>query len=106
RPLDDRDRLPGAEIGLPGGATAVRAHGPAAEVPGGLLDRGLADVVRLPPRPERTGDQLRGGLRARGMEVGAPGGAEGAGAEGPADPSGDGADGGATGRVREPEARR
>ena len=45
---------------------------PTAAVPGGLPDRGLAGAVPLPAGPELPGDQLRGGVRAGGVEVGVP----------------------------------
>src|SRR3954447_25501944 len=101
--MDDRDPDPRAEVGLPGGAAAVRARGPPAAVPGGVPDRGLADVVRVPAGPELSGDRLRGGVRSGGMAVGVSGGEAAEAAEAPAEAPGDGPAGGATGWVREPE---
>src|SRR5947209_16905063 len=95
--MDGGGPLPRPEVGLSGGAAAVRARGAAAAVPGGVPDRGVADVVRVPAGSELPGDQLRGGLRAGGMAVGVPGGDAAAAAEAAAESPGDGASGGATG---------
>src|SRR5512135_204478 len=104
--LDGGGLLPGVEVGLPGGTAAVRAGGPSAPLLGGLPDRDVADVVRLSAGPELPGDQLRGGVRVGGMAVGVPGGAAREAAQRTAEAPGDGSDGGPTGWLREPEARR
>src|SRR5689334_207596 len=91
---------------MPGGGSAVRGPGATAALPGGLPDRGLAGVVPLPVGAELPGDDLRGGVRAGGVEGGVRGGAPGAAADSGAEAPGDDPAGGATGGLRQPGARR
>src|SRR3954469_14614635 len=76
RPRDGRGILSHAQIRLPGRGASVRAPRPPVTVFGRVLDRGVADAVCLPVGTCISRDELRGVVRAGGMEVGLPRGAE------------------------------
>src|SRR4051812_4116962 len=103
--MDDRDPLQDAEIGLSRGGATVPTYRPPAPLPGGVLDRDVADVVRVPPGSQLPGDELRSGVRSVGVAAGLPDRAQATAPRTAADPPRDGPHGGATGRLREPEAQ-
>src|SRR4051812_24256621 len=68
-----RNSVPHLEVGLSHRATAFRARRSGVAVFGVVPDRGLADVVRMSPGARVSGPELRGNLRALGMEGGVGG---------------------------------
>ncbi len=73
--MDGGSAVPDPEIGLPRGGSSFRAVGAVDGLRGGVPDRGLANLVRLPDGPQWPGDGLRGDLRSGGMEIGVGDGA-------------------------------
>src|ERR1700722_19889793 len=106
RPLAGRSVFSDAENGLPGRTTSLRTRRAFPAVSGDLPDRNLANFIRLPAGSRTPRQQLQRRLRSCGMAVGLLDRGRQAASREAADAAANGAPGGPTGWLRQPQASR